>query len=292
MSKHFELLQQSHEEDLFHPSGNPAEPWVTVVRPPVADRRKRSPQEMLKGVSLPIQWLNNIIQERVRSWRQRAHLGSHHREFDLETIAREEAIKLVQRVFRAGNGRAPQAVAFSGVEADGGCVSICARVGEILAAQAAGPVCLVDANFQSPCLHQYFGIENRKGLAEAILEPGPIQDFAQRVPDHELWVMPSGLASARLGISLTEERLQARMMDLRSTFQRVVIHSSPLGLDTDSLLLSRWTDGVVLVVEAHTTRREAARRAKENLEMADVRMLGVVLNNRTFPIPEAVYRRL
>jgi Mrp family chromosome partitioning ATPase len=75
-------------------------------------------------------------------------------------------------------------------------------------------------------------------------------------------------------------------------FHRVVIHSSPLGVAGDSLPLGRWTDGVVLVLEAHSTRREAARRAKENLEMADVRMLGVVLNNRTFPIPESLYRRL
>jgi Mrp family chromosome partitioning ATPase len=219
-------------------------------------------------------------------------VGSNHRERNLEALAREEASKLVQRVFRAGNGRAPQAVAFSGVEADGECFSICVRVAQILAAQDAGQVCLVDANFRSPGLHRYFGLENRKGLAEAVLEVGPIQNFAQRVADHNLWVMPSGSACGRPGISLSDERLQARMRELRSAFEHVIIHSSPVGLDADSLQLSRWTDGVVLVVEAHTTRREAARRVKENLEMAEVRMLGVVLNNRTFPIPEAVYRRL
>jgi Mrp family chromosome partitioning ATPase len=82
------------------------------------------------------------------------------------------------------------------------------------------------------------------------------------------------------------------MTELRTQFRRIVIHSSPLDEDTDSVLLSRWADGVVLVVGANTTRRVTARRVKENLEVANVRLLGVVLNNRSFPIPEALYRKL
>jgi len=47
-----------------------------------------------------------------------------------------------------------------------------------------------------------------------------------------------------------------------------------------------------LVVEANLTRREVARKAKESLESANVRLLGAVLNNRTFPIPETIYRNI
>jgi Mrp family chromosome partitioning ATPase len=36
----------------------------------------------------------------------------------------------------------------------------------------------------------------------------------------------------------------------------------------------------------------AARKAKQTLEAANVRVLGTVLNNRTFPIPEKIYRML
>jgi len=40
------------------------------------------------------------------------------------------------------------------------------------------------------------------------------------------------------------------------------------------------------------TRREAARTAKENLFAANVNVLGAVLNNHAFSIPETLYRRL
>ena len=291
MSKNFEVLQQSHEQDLFRTPSSPAGPAVAAIRRPIPARGEEFPQKVLKGISLPIHWLD-LIKEGARNWREKALRRNNHGRADLETIAREEEVKLVQRVFRAGNGQSPQVVLFSGVEAGAGCASICARTSEILAAQPEASVCVVDANFRSPCLHQYFGMENARGLAEAVRESGPITDFAHQVPERNLWVMPSGLGSDHLSIALVSDRLRTRMTELRATFKHVVINSSPMGLDTDSIELSRWTDGVVLVVEANSTRRDAARRVKENLEVADVRMLGVVLNNRTFPIPDALYSRL
>lgn len=290
MSKNFELLQQSHEEDLFCTSGHAPEPRVTVVRQAVPVQGEHSPQEVWKGASLPLQWLNRIKQG-IQNWRQ-VQLLANRNEPDVAAVTRAEEMKLVQQVFHTANGQRPQVVLFSGVEANVGCAVICAHVSEILAAEPEASVCLVDADFRSPSLHRHLGVENGKGLADALLQDGPIQDFTQCVPGGKLWVLPSGPVNARHGVALAPERLQARMTELRSVFERVVIHSSPLSLDADPLSLGRWTDGVVLVVEAHSTRREAARRVKENLKIANIRVLGVVLSNRTFPIPAAVYRRL
>jgi Mrp family chromosome partitioning ATPase len=46
------------------------------------------------------------------------------------------------------------------------------------------------------------------------------------------------------------------------------------------------------VVDSHSTRREPARIAKEGFEAARIPVLGAVLNKRTFPIPEPLYRKL
>jgi Mrp family chromosome partitioning ATPase len=51
-------------------------------------------------------------------------------------------------------------------------------------------------------------------------------------------------------------------------------------------------DAVVLVIRHGGTRREVVRRAKETVERAGGKILGVVLNKRKFPIPEFLYRRL
>jgi len=282
----------SDKPGLFETADSPAGLVGTAECEPRPTSSDKPEQKAVKSSgALPIH-LADLIREKARSWGEQVQeLNKEHRN-DLDDISREEEIKLVQRIFPAAGQGSPQMVLFSAVESQAGCASICVRTAKILAGRDDGSVCVVDANLQSPCLHHYFGIDNSKGLAEAVLESLPIQDFVQKHPETDLWILPSGSAAGQLGFSGVYDRLRSRMTELRSQFKYVLIHSSPLNPDSASILLSRWTDGVVMVVEADTTRRGTARRMKQDLEAANVRILGVVLNNRSFSIPEALYRRL
>jgi hypothetical protein len=258
-----------------------------------------SPQTLPDGVSTTaeeIEWgqvdwvetLKALITPRgTRQRPQRKLPGS-----DLTVIAREEELKLVQRVFPPTAHNGPQVVLFSSLDNDAECLSICARTAEILTSRGDGPVCVVDANFHAPSLHRYFCVENLKGLAEAALETVGIENFVQQIGESNLWLMPSGRAMSQLTFSAITDGLRKRMTELRYAFKYVVIQAGALRLETTELLMSRWTDGVVLVVEANSTPRELAKRVKDNLQTAKVKLLGVVLNNRTFPIPESLYRSL
>lgn len=62
--------------------------------------------------------------------------------------------------------------------------------------------------------------------------------------------------------------------------------------DSETAIMGRLKDGVALVIEAHRTRRVKAQKAKEILQAANLKVLGTVLSERTFPIPEAIYRNL
>jgi hypothetical protein len=54
----------------------------------------------------------------------------------------------------------------------------------------------------------------------------------------------------------------------------------------------RLNDGVALVIQSDRTRRVTAQKAKEILQAANVKVLSTALSERTFPIPEAIYRNL
>jgi Mrp family chromosome partitioning ATPase len=58
------------------------------------------------------------------------------------------------------------------------------------------------------------------------------------------------------------------------------------------LAIASTIDGLAMVVEADATNRETAFKAAKDAAAANVRMLGVVLNKRTYPIPEAIYSKL
>jgi Mrp family chromosome partitioning ATPase len=78
---------------------------------------------------------------------------------------------------------------------------------------------------------------------------------------------------------------------LRNQFDFILIDAGVV-MDVATLQVAQQSDGLVLVIEANTTRRERAARAKEVLAESQISLLGAVLNNRTFPIPENVYQRL
>lgn len=226
-----------------------------------------------------------------RAKKDRTRTRSAYRDPRREAIAREEELKLVQRIFLAEES-SPRMVLFSGFERDTGCAAICVRSGEILASQGEGSVCLVDMGFRVPSLHEYCGVPNDRGMAEAIADSTPIQEFAKQLSAANLSVITGGQGAPQMNFAKVADRLRARMEELRKTFRFVVVHSGSLWLNADAMLISRWTDGVVLILEANSTRRDAARRIKESLAAANARVLGVVLNNRTYPIPETLYSRL
>ncbi len=208
-------------------------------------------------------------------------------------LSREELIKLVQIVFLTPGKESRRAVVFTGAGAETGCSSVCLGAAQALAVQAEQPVCLVDSNLRFPSLHLCLGVENRRGLSEAMTDGGSALDYVKQLPIPNLWFLPSGMKCSPLtGAGGLGGRLAGRITELRQEFRYVLMDSPPVNVYSDAIPLGQWSDGVVLVVSANSTRREAARRAKEYFVNAGAEILGVVLNNRTYPIPQVIYDRL
>jgi protein-tyrosine kinase len=205
----------------------------------------------------------------------------------------EEIAKLIQRVFLLSSRQpAPAAVAFCGVDQNVGCTWVCARAAEALAEHVSARVCVVDGNFRSPRLHDHFRLERGSGFADAIKTTRPLTDFVRPTWTSNLSLLTAGATGSEPAAALNPGRLRERIVELRDQFDYVLVDTPALRSYADAAMMGLLTDGVVLVVASNVTRREPARRAKEDLEAAKVPILGVVLNRRTYPIPEALYQIL
>ena len=208
----------------------------------------------------------------------------------MPVAASEEVLRLVQQVFRSSPEQ-PRVVVFSSVGSGDGCTWVCMNSALTLAAQNPGSLCIVDANLRSPSIHKQFGIENREGLSNALNQSGSIRNYVQQIAGSNLWVLPAGSA-AHLQPQMVFETLRVRLAELRAEFETVLIDAPPASLYSDAVQLGRLSDGVILVLQGNTTRRESALSVKESFDTANVRLLGAVLNKRTFPIPQKLYNRL
>lgn len=206
--------------------------------------------------------------------------------------AGEEALRLVQQIFLRQAAEPPRVVVFAGIDHGNGCSRICASVAQALAKSERGRVCLVEANFRSPALPEMFNVPNHFGLTEALLREGPIGNFAKPVHQENLWLLSSGTLAVDSPSLLSSDQLRARIDELRQQFDFVIIDSPPLNRYSDAVVLGQLSNGLVLVIEANSTRRESAAAVADSLRAAKVTILAAVLNKRTFPIPQKIYGML
>lgn len=208
---------------------------------------------------------------------------------EMSGAVRDEISKLVQNLFLTAQG--PRRVVFAGTESGCGSSWMCAHVAEVLAPQGRGSVCIVDCNLRSPGLHQQFGSLNHHGLSDALVGFGPVREYVHRL-SRNLYLLSCGSA-AQAGVTMIgSDRMRARIAELRTAFDYVLIDAPAMNICNDAIVLGGLSDGVVLVMKANSSRREGARKALQELQSANVRPLGAVLNQRSFPIPDALYRRL
>lgn len=208
----------------------------------------------------------------------------------VDPSADNEEIKLIERVFLFPGQHAPRVVVFCGIEGRGGTAGICARAGRNLAEQTGMPVCLVDADLNSPSsLNDYFGIDNASTMTGGIPQSS-IREFAQKINGENLFLVSRGRIVGRGEPAWKSDAWPSGLNELRRAFTYVLIAAPPVSSNPDTVLLGKSADGVILVLESQLTRRETARAIKQSLVEANVQLLGAVLNNHAYPIPDRLYK--
>ncbi len=203
-------------------------------------------------------------------------------------VGGEEMLRLIQRIFLSANGSAPRQVVLCGVGDENGSSSVCARAGRTLAANSSLPVCLVDANVRSPRLSGMFGIDGTNPFCGP---SAPLRDQCVKIGGN-LWLAGPEILADKSRVLLPPDELKNRLAQLRESFEYMLIDAPGTSVCGDAQLLGLVADAAILVIEANSTRRLTARKAKETLEAAGGRLLGTILHNRSFPIPEGLYKRL
>ena len=79
---------------------------------------------------------------------------------------------------------------------------------------------------------------------------------------------------------------------LRWNFDYALVDCPSLGVSSDATTLAPIVDGVAIVVEAGRTRRDQIQRAQKLIEQAGGNFLGFVLNQRRYPVPGWLFRKL
>jgi capsular exopolysaccharide synthesis family protein len=145
-------------------------------------------------------------------------------------------------------------------------------------AQGGRRTVLVDCDLRRPSLHTFFDLNNDTGLTSMILNDEKTAPL-QATSVENLWLLASGPKPPNPADLLGSKKLDQLIESLTEAYDFVLFSAPPVVAVTDAAVLGGKVDGLLLVVNAGRTRRDQAERAKEMLEQAKVRLIGVALIN-------------
>jgi len=179
----------------------------------------------------------------------------------------------------------------SPVKGDGK-TTVAANLAAAMALDYDQQVLLIDADLRSPSIHRYFGISSTAGLSEYLgsNNGADLVSYVQNTSLPGLRVLPAGNSSAVSAELLATERMRSLVKEIPDLFpgHKVIIDTSPILSTSDPLVLSRLTDGVVMVVRAGKTPRNCLSAAFKSV--ASNKIIGVVLNGAELGMDSRYYQ--
>jgi non-specific protein-tyrosine kinase len=149
----------------------------------------------------------------------------------------------------------------------------------IAMAQAELKTIIVDADLRRPTMHKIFGVPNLGGLTD-LLRSRELE-FGSQMKNtgiEHLQVLTSGPLPPNPAELLSSQRMAQLVQRLEEMADVVIFDSPPVLAVIDAAVLSKRASGVMLVIQAGHTRRDAARQAIKRLEQVGTNILGAVLN--------------
>jgi len=145
-------------------------------------------------------------------------------------------------------------------------------------AQAGQRVLLIDADMRCPRLHDLFKQKQEPGLSNLMVGHAAPSACIRKSNALGLWLLTSGRVPPNPAELLGSQRFKEFIRSLGDHFDSVVIDSPPMLAVTDAAVAAAAASGVVFVIGAEMTTRQAAKIAIQQLANSRVRVVGAVLN--------------
>jgi capsular exopolysaccharide synthesis family protein len=193
----------------------------------------------------------------------------------LEKITETSAKSKVMYVTSAGDGEGKSFVA----------ASIAAHA----AAMTDNRVLLIDGNMENPSLHQYFDVPPIPGFSDALRSSDWQNISCLETSIENLFVLPAG-SQRRAGLLFKQHVVGEFLEAVKSRFDLVIFDSASI-IRSGANSVVNLADGIVVVIDASSTRKQVLSYALSELAVDDEKIIGAVLNKKIRYIPGFIYKR-
>jgi len=147
-------------------------------------------------------------------------------------------------------------------------------------ARAGDKTLLIDADMRRPRIHKIFSIESTtRGLSNYLVGNATLDELFQPTRVDGLSILTAGPIPPNPVELLNSPRLKELFEVAARQFDRIIVDTPPVIAVTDSAILSRLADAVIIAIHGGRTHRDVCKRAIEVVQNVGGHILGVILNN-------------
>lgn len=194
------------------------------------------------------------------------------------TSPQSESIKLISTNINYSTTPEPEIISITSPGPAEGKTVMAANLA-ISYAQNGKKTLLLDLDMRRPRVEKILGIEKTNvGVVNHILKDVPLENITQNYMEN-LDVIPVGPLPQNPTAILTSKKFVEFINTIKEKYEKIVIDLPPLLAAADAFIVSKNTDGMVLIVREGTTQKHSLRVAIENIEASDTKLLGIVIND-------------
>lgn len=176
-------------------------------------------------------------------------------------------------------GRSPRRLLVTSAVPSEGKTTVSVNLALTLASTGA-TVAVVDSDLRKPSVHVHFQVPLKSiGVSDVITGNATLDQAIVPTPFENVFLIPSGRPPPNPAELIGSPQMQDMLEQLSARFDYVIVDSAPLLPVTDTMLLTRQVDGVVLVIRGGATPAKASIEAKARAASTGAHLLGVVLND-------------
>ncbi len=237
------------------------------------DDRFRSPEELRTQLSLPVLAMVGKLETLTDRGMDAVH--AHVRPNAAET----EAFRTLRTALALAEDGMQRLVVSSSEPGDGKTTVIVNLATAY--AQSGKRTLLIDADMRRPGLTPLLDLKGQRGLSTILREQLPLAEAASTnlYPNmiENLDVLPAGPRPVNPTELLAGDRFSELLSWAETRYDQILIDSPP-ALVSDTAIIGRLVDGVLLTVLPEKNRRRAVIRAAESFPLMGIKVLGIVVN--------------
>jgi len=147
-------------------------------------------------------------------------------------------------------------------------------------AESDAKVLLIDCDLRSPTLRRLLHVrpEYKAGLTSLLAGTSTLNECIFRYPKMNCDVLLAGTTPPNPAELLSSPQMERILDYLSKSYDYIICDTPPISVVTDAAALSRFCDGVIMVVRQKNATRDQVRAAKRNLDAVQANVIGTILS--------------